>query len=113
MLKILLKHIAIEKAIDIFFQKIFKNFTTNSKRYSKVFIKNSSDIDGNIFAILYNAEIIEYPADHNLVSARFEYFRYCDNEYDWKNEINMSNPVKKPDMDVFYQMHKQHIIKKI
>ena len=100
-------------AFDIFFQKIFKNFPNKSERYSKIFVKNNIGNTDNIFAVLYNVEISDCKDNPNIYSVNFEYFRYCETEFDWINETNMSLPVKMPDVSEYYEILKENIIKKV
>jgi hypothetical protein len=111
MFKLLLHHIAIEKAIDVLFQKIIRNFPNTPERYNKVFVQNTNDLDGdNMLMVLYNVELND--SNNDLYAVCFEYFKYCNNEYDWMHEQNMSSAIKQPSDTEWYEIPKEFIIKK-
>jgi hypothetical protein len=112
MFKTLFSHFVYEKAIDILFQRISKNFPQNPEIYSKIFIKNSYDSEDTMFMILYNVELNDSTMDSSLYALKFEYFKYSNTEYDWENEINLSPAIKQL-TDEWYEVRKDYIARKI
>ena len=115
MFKIILRHFAYEKAIDVLFHRIFKNFPIKPKHYSKVFVRNNDELDETILVVMYNVQLCKVPDEPEMYTVQFEYFKYCDSgeEYNWEHEINMSSPVKPPKVHDWFEINKNQIIKKI
>lgn len=109
MLSTLFSHFVYEKAIDILFHRISKNFPQTPEIYSKVFINNKHD---NLLAILYNVELNESAIELSRYALKFEYMKYSSTEYDWEHELNLSIAIKQP-KDEWYEVSKDCIARKI
>jgi len=115
MFKLLIQHLVYEKAIDILYNRIFKNFPNKPKHYKKVFVKNDMETEGSILVVMYNVHLVESLDDPDGYMAQFEYFKYCDEGhiYDWTNEINMSTAVKSPTENKWYEIRKEDITRTV
>ena len=115
MFKLLIRHFVYEKAIDVLFNRIFRNFPNKPKFYKKVFVKNDEAFDDSILVVMYNVYLSEIADTPDTYAVQFEYFKYCDGGHinDWKHEINMSTPVKPPNNSTYYDILKHDITKKV